>query len=39
MKLLVYFLKIIKRSYKTMHDELKKLLMDVVYTCGSKDLM
>lgn len=39
MKLLVYFLKITKKSSKAMHDELEKLLMAVAYTCGSKDLM
>lgn len=25
--------------YKAMHDKLGKLLMDVAYICGSKDLM
>jgi len=39
MKLLAHFIKIVKRSYKTMHDELGKLLMDIEYTCGLKDLM
>lgn len=28
-----------KKGYKAMHDKLGKLLMDVAYICGSKDLM
>lgn len=40
MKFLVdFFLKIIKKSYKAMHDKLGELLMDVAYIFGSKDLM
>lgn len=40
MKFLVdFFLKNRLKSYKAVHGKLGKLLMDVAYICGSKDLM